>query len=461
MANPFSSIPSAPGAVPLLGHAPRMVRDPLAFLESLPQHGDLVRVRLGPVRAVVVCGVELTDDVLRDDHVFDKGGPFWDRVREFAGDGLSSCPHHLHRRQRRLVQPAFHASRLPDYAAVMAREATAAAEDWGDGEVLDVLPRMLGITSRIVAATMFSDALTDDEVGQVLDDTAVLLTGLYRRMMTPPILDSLPTPGNRAYRRATVRLRETLHQLVVDRRLGGGDHGDLLSALVAAQDPQTRGRSTDTELTDQLITFFIAGSETAASCLAWSLHLLATRLDLQERVRAEASAILAAGVAAGPETTTGKLITESLRKWPPVWLFTRTTTMDTQLGDYEIPADTAVVLSPHLVHHRPDRYPEPDRFDLDRWTSAPTPRTPYLPFSNGPRKCVGNHYALTEITLVLAAITSRWHVEALSDNEIRPTIAATLRPRDLRLRVTAHSTAAELPAQRQPSTPAPAEPGHH
>ncbi|RLK59025.1 cytochrome P450 [Actinokineospora cianjurensis] len=462
MANPFSTIPSAPGAVPVLGHAPRLVRDPLGFLESLPALGDLVRVRLGPMRAVVVCGVELTDVVLRDDHVFDKGGPFGDRVREFAGDGLSSCPHHLHRRQRRLVQPAFHASRLPDYARVMAREAAAAAESWGDGEVLDVLPRLVAITSRIVAATMFSDTLSKAGLDQVLADTTVLLTGMYRRMMTPPILDNVPTPGNRAYRKATVRLRRSLHQIVVERRRSGvgdgSDNGDLLSALLAAQDPQTRGRSTDVELTDQLITFFIAGAETAASTLAWALHVLATDAEVQARVRAEAAGILGTRVAAGHDTTTGRLITETMRRWPPVWMFTRTTTMATELGGHEIPADTAVIISPHLVHHRPDRYPDPHRFDLDRWTSAPTPRSPYLPFGGGPRKCVATTFALTEIGIVLAAITTRWHIEAVPGTEVKAGPAATLRPRGLRLRLTAHPSTTDLPSQRQAENPTHPEP---
>ncbi|GAA2996018.1 cytochrome P450 [Actinokineospora diospyrosa] len=458
MANPFTAIPSAPGAFPLVGHAPGLMRDPLAFLDSLPAHGDLVRVRLGPLRAVVVCTAELTATVLRDDHVFDKGGPFWDRVREFAGDGLSSCPHHLHRRQRRLVQPAFHPSRLPAYAAVMAREAAATMQAWQDGAELDVLPRMLDLTSRIVAVTMFSDALPEAEFAQALDDTTVLMTGLYRRMMTPPLLDNIPTPGNRAYRRSTLRLRETLYRIVVDRRALRADHGDLLSALLAAQDPQTRGGSTDAELTDQLITFFIAGSETAASCLSWTLHLLATRPDLQEQVHAEAAHILSAKTAAGVDTTTGRVITESLRMWPPVWMFTRTTTMDTELGGHHIPADTAVIVSPQLIHHRADVYPHPEEFDPDRWLVEPTPRTPYLPFSAGPRKCVGNQYALTEIAIALATVVGRWRVEALPESGVRVAPAATLRPRGLRLRVVDRGTGASLPVQRRGSAAPVVEP---
>ncbi|WP_026423269.1 cytochrome P450 [Actinokineospora inagensis] len=435
-----TDIPVAPGALPLLGHALSLMRDPLGLLESLPRHGDLVAVRLGPVRAVVVCGADLADQVLRDDHVFDKGGPFWDRVREFAGNGLSSCPHALHRRQRRLVQPAFHADRLPGYAEVMAREAGAVAETWTNGAPLDVLDGMMDITSRTVAVTMFSDALTTSELKQALADVSTLMTGLYHRMMRPAAVNNLPTPGNRGYHQATDRLRGVLDNVVANRRANPNkDRGDLLSALLASD--------LDDGLTDELVTFFIAGTETAASCLTWTLHLLATRPDLQERVRAEADQVLAAGTAPGHETLTGRVITESLRRWPPVWMFTRTTSADTELAGHRIPAGTAVVVSPYLLHLRDDVYPRGDEFDPDRWIDRQPPRTAYIPFSSGARKCVGTQYALTEIAIALTTILRHWYVTPTSSGTVRAVPAATLRPKDLRLRLTA---VARLPDQRQP-----------
>ncbi|MFE2955074.1 cytochrome P450 [Nocardia tengchongensis] len=114
-----SSIAAVPHRLPLLGHMVSLLRDPLAFLSSLPTHGDLVRVGLGPVTAVAVCDPALTQELLRRDRVFDKGGPLLERVREALGDGLVTCPHSLHRRHRRLVQPAFHPGRTAEYAAVM------------------------------------------------------------------------------------------------------------------------------------------------------------------------------------------------------------------------------------------------------------------------------------------------------------------------------------------------------
>src|SRR5262245_27506519 len=120
----------AAGAMPLLGHILPLLRDPLRFWASLPRHGDLVTIRVGPMRAVVVCTAELTREVLVNDKVFDKGGPRYTVARTVIGDGLAACPHSMHRRQRRLLQPTFHPQRLPGYARVMAQKAKAVTDSW-------------------------------------------------------------------------------------------------------------------------------------------------------------------------------------------------------------------------------------------------------------------------------------------------------------------------------------------
>nr|WP_211222326.1 cytochrome P450 [Actinokineospora enzanensis] len=443
-------MPVAPRGVPLLGHLPAFLRDPLAFLRSLPAYGDAVRIRLGTSSAVVVCTPELTDRVLRDDRVFDKGGPFWDRAREFAGDGVATCPHHLHRRQRRLVQPAFHFARLPGYARTMAAEFTATAGSWRDGQVLDVVAELQALTARTVAVTMFSDALPADAQRQMLDDLKILFAGMYRRMTRPPALDLLPTPGNRAYDRACARFRETLHRVVLASRANDSDQGDLLSALLSAHDPT--GDASDAELTDQLTTFFIAGSETTASALSWLLHLLAERPDLQDLAHAESAAILAAGTAPDRATPVARMITEALRKWPPVWMFTRTTTTDTRIGDHTVPAGTAIIISPYLLHHRPDRHPDPERFDPDRWLPERAPRVEYIPFGSGARKCLGSQFAVTEIALGLATILTRWRLTPV--DRVHAHATATLHPRPLHLTVVARSDS-PVPLSGHHSTPAP------
>ncbi|WP_190132273.1 cytochrome P450 [Streptomyces mashuensis] len=444
-------VATAPGAAPALGHAVPLLRDPLRFLSSLPAHGDLVRIRVGPFAAVVVCDPDLTRRVLLDDRTFDKGGPVYDRVREVAGDGLASCPHSRHRRQRRLLQPSFHPARMPGYAREMTRQTEAVTGGWRDGGIVDVRTAMATITARTVVATMFTGRLSPAALHTVLEDFHTLILAISRRAVMPPPVDRLPTPGNRRYRRALARLRGTVQLLIAGHRADGTDHGDLLSTLVAARDEDADdrahpGRLSDDEIADQLITFFMAGTDTTASTLAWALHLVSRHPETQERLQAEADAVLGGRAARLDDLPrldlTGRVVQETLRLYPPGWLLSRTTTTDARLGGRLLPAGTTVLYSAYLLHHRPDLHPDPERFDPGRWPSAaepgrPTPherRGAFVPFGGGARKCIGEAFGFTEAVLTLASIAAAWRVEPVPGRPVRPVPGVTLRPGRLPLR---------------------------
>lgn len=423
----------------MLGHAVRLLRDPLRFLSSLPAQGPVVWIRVGPVDAVVVCDAELTRQVLLDDRTFDKGGLLVDRGKEIVGNGVGTCPRDEHRRQRRLTQPGFHIDRFPGYARVMTDEITRVTDAWRDGQVVDILAEMLAVTSHTTARTMAAAGVLDSGVlGEIVDDFSVILTGMYRRMFLPHPLDRLPTAGNRRYRRARARLRRTLGRVVAAYRASGEDHGDLLSILVT---PDSEPFS-DKEVVDQLVTLFLAGTESTASTLAWTLHMLGERPDLEQRLHAEVDRVLAGATPAFTDVPalalTGHLITETLRLYPAGWLFTRVATTDTDLGGHHIPAGTTVVYSPYLIH-RSDLYKNPERFDPDRWARDTPPRDAFLAFSAGARKCLGDTFAMTEATLALAIIATRWRLRPLPGERVRTTVDTTLRPGGLRMRVTARS----------------------
>src|SRR5262249_46152969 len=149
-----STVGSAPGAWPLVGHTLSLLYDPLGFVTSLPAHGDLVRIRIGPFEAIMVCAPELVRQVLLNDRVFDKDGPIFARPRAASGDGLATSPPGPHRRQPRLAQPCFHPARLPDYAEVMTKHIATIPASWRDGQVLDVLPEMMTLTARTAVETL-------------------------------------------------------------------------------------------------------------------------------------------------------------------------------------------------------------------------------------------------------------------------------------------------------------------
>ncbi|WP_312018688.1 cytochrome P450 [Streptomyces sp. I05A-00742] len=431
----------APGALPVFGHALPLLRDPLAFLSTLPGRGDLVRIRVGPVRAVVVCDPGLTREVLRDDRTFDKGGPLYDRIREFTGNGLASCPHRDHRRQRRLLQPAFHSARMPEYAEVMTRQVTALTGAWRDGGTVDAADEMLTLSARITVAAMFGSEADDAGLARVMDDFTTVVAGIPRRALMPAPADRLPTPGNRRYDRARARLRAAIGLLITRQRSGDPGTGDLLSMLLAAgrDGPDGRGLS-DTEIADQLVTFFAAGTETSGSALAWALYLLGGHPEVARRLRAEVDGVLDGAPAATfghlpGLRLTAAVISEALRLYPPAWVLTRTTTDDTRLGGHTIPAGTAVVYSAYLLHRRPELFPDPERFVPDRWIAAPgapqPPRTAFLPFGSGPRKCIGDVFALTEAALALATVVAGWDLRPANGRRVRPAPRLVLSPHRL------------------------------
>ncbi|MBH1934240.1 cytochrome P450 [Streptomyces sp. AV19] len=442
-------IPTAPGALPLLGHALPLLRDPLGFLASLPARGELVQIGIGPQRVVMAFSPELIRQILLDDRTFDKSGPLFDQAREILGDGLVTCPHARHRGQRRMIQPAFHPTRLTAYAPVMTERISSVTDAWRNGQSIDVLSQMVALTSRVMLTTMFGTALGAAQTAQAMDDFTVLFSGLYKRVLQPAWLRRLPHPVNRRFHRANARLRATVATLVAEhrthdtppagRRQDGTEHdSNLLSMLLAARDTGTDGRGlTAVELADETVTFFLGGIETTAAHLAWTLHLLAQHPDIEHRLHTEVDTVLAGRPPAPQDLPrlelTGWILTETLRLYPPAWLLNRTATADTHLAEHLIPAGTTIAFSPYLIQRHPGLYPDPERFDPDRWRTPSSRRDAYLPFGGGARKCIGDAFALTEATLALAHIAAHWQLRPTPGARARTQVRATLRPQGLRM----------------------------
>ncbi|WP_129305783.1 cytochrome P450 [Streptomyces sp. L2] len=439
-------VPLAKGTLPVLGHGLLLARDPFGFLSSLPAYGDLVRIRLGPQDVIMTCAPELTRAMLLDDRTYDKGGPFYERAREASGDGLVTCPHRLHRRQRRLCQPAFQQVRFPAYTEAMVATATELVSSWRDGEVVDVNEAMVTLTMRAMVKAMFATQLSAELDRQVVDDLTIATGGIFRRMLTPPRLNRIPTPDNRRYNHAQARLRATVADAITSRRADLADHDGLLSVLLSAEDSEaTDGPPalSDTEVAEQVLTFFLAGAETTANLLAWTLYELGRAPAVQERLHAQTVNALGGrrpSFGLLPALTAAdQVTTEALRMYPPAWFLTRTATRDTRLGDVRLPAGTTLGYSAYLIHRRPDLYPDPDRFHPDRWEGRKPDRTAYIPFGAGARKCIGDRFAHIQATLSLAVMATGWQFVPVTDRTPRPAVHATLMPRGLQMRLLART----------------------
>ncbi|GGW67173.1 cytochrome P450 [Streptomyces lucensis JCM 4490] len=424
---------TAPGAVPLLGHVPALWRRPLEFLASLPAYGDLVEVRLGPGRAYLAAHPELVRHVLLNPRVFDKGGVF-DKARQLLGNSLSVSRGEEHRFQRRLIQPAFHTTRIAAYTTAVAADTRTVTDAWRAGRTLDVSDAMHALLMRVAARTLFSTGLDDATVEEARQCLRTVSHGIYKRTVAPlGIMEKLPTPGNRAYDHANARLRQIVAGMIAERRRSDTDHGDLLSTLLRAEHPETGEKLDDGQVLDQVVTFLVAGSETTASTLAFVFHLMGTLPEVEKRVHAEVDTALAGRTPVHGDLPalpyTRNVITEALRLYPPSWMAMRVTAQDTELAGRPVPSGTMILYSAYALHHNPELFPDPESFDPGRWEedrAGQVPRGALLPFGAGSHKCIGDVLALTETALIVATVAARWRLRPAPGSRLRPEPRATL-----------------------------------
>jgi cytochrome P450 len=422
-----------------------MRRDPLAFLTRIArEHGDVTRFRLGPVELHLINRPEWIRDVLVTHAAAFHKGRGLERAKRLLGEGLLTSEDPVHLRQRRMMQPAFHAQRIAGYADAMVSLADRAVSHWTAGETRDLSVEMARLTLAIVGRTLFdADVESEaDEIGAALT-TALALFGRTFTLPYFELLDRLPLPMNRRFDRAKARIDATIARLIAERRRAPGGT-DLLSLLVSASDTEGDGRAmTDAQVRDEAITIFLAGHETTANALAWTWYLLAQNPEAEARLHAEVDAVLggrAPTVADLPRLPwTEMVLAESMRLYPPAWIIGRRAIEPYAVGDFDVPRGSIVVVSQWVTHRDPRWFPDPERFDAERFLPAAKearPRFAYFPFGGGPRVCIGEGFAWMEGVLVLAAIARRWRLRLAPGQEIVPAPSITLRPRDgIRMRL--------------------------
>jgi cytochrome P450 len=436
----------APGGWPIVGHVAALRRRPLEFLDSLPAHGDLVEIRLGPRPAYVICHPDLARQVLTDFRTFDRAGPIYDRVRAAMGSGLATVSHSGHRRQRLIMQPAFRHAYLPGYAPVMREEIAAMLGKWRDGETVDMVEEMFTLTTTVVLRTLFSSQISAQTAGELRTVFDVFLRGVYTRAALP-LAGGLPTRSNRRYAKSLARWRAQVRDLIDGYRQAGTAQDDLMSRLLGAGDDQQQGM-TDEELFDQVAVLLLAGGETTSAAVVWSLHLVTENPDVLAALRLETDSVIGGDVASWNHLPrldlTARVLQEALRLYPPAWVLPRTCVRETRLAGKTLPAGTVVLFSPYILHRRPAAYHQPHRFDPGRWrapiedSAAPRPAS-FLPFGAGATKCIGEEFGVAEATLAVASIAGQWDLSVEAGRTVSPAARAVLAPKTFRVRLSRRS----------------------
>jgi cytochrome P450 len=437
------AVRAAPGprGATLLRVLVALTRDPLGGLVRITRdYGDVVHLPLGHRRFHLVAHPDDVARVLHENHRnYGKGTRSYDKVRTLMGDGLVTSEGEAWRRQRRLVQPAFHHRQVAGFATAITDLTAEMLAGWrarAEGaEPLDVAAEMTRLTLRIVGHTLFGEELGDGHrpLGEAV---AVALGHTARRAEAVLDLGDLPTPGRRRFRRAVAQLDALVFRLIEERRGGRTDGHDLLSLLLAARDEETGSGLGDTELRDQVLTLLLAGHETTATALTWTSYLLARHPPMQERLRHEVVEVL--GERAPTHDDLGALpylrmvLQESMRLFPPIWLIERRAQGEDVLGGCAIPAGTTLALSQYVTHRHPRFWDEPERFDPDRFLPervAARPRGSYFPFGGGPRACIGAGFAMMEAQLILAMLVRHFRLDPVAGQRVACLPGITLRPR--------------------------------
>jgi len=430
-------IPSGPPGHFLLGHVTDFKNDPIGlFTRCARDYGDFVPLRFGPKRMIFVSNPEVVDTVLvANVRNFVKSAQF-KALEAILGNGLVLAEGDHWRRQRRLMQPAFHRERIAGYGQMMTDYTEAAIDAWPKGGVLDMHAEMTRLTMEIVAKTLLDVDVRDD--ASSLGDLLTRAFESFNARMNSLWLflpDSIPIPTNVKLHRAVRQLDAFMYRVIAERRAGGGDRGDLLSMLMDARD-EDGSQMSDRQLRDEAVTLFGAGHETTATTLSWALYLVANHTQVWERLAAEVDEVTGGRPPSAGDlpqlTYCDMVLNETLRLYPAVAGLGREAVDDCELGGYPVAGGTSLFLSMWTLHRDPRYFEEPERFLPERWEDGlenRIPRFAFFPFSGGPRQCIGASFAMMEATLVLAAIVQRYRFTLVPGQTIEPWVIPTMRPK--------------------------------
>ncbi|HLE16036.1 MAG TPA: cytochrome P450 [Anaerolineales bacterium] len=408
-----------------------LLRDPLGYFTSLTrQYGDIVCYRPAPETAYLLNHPDYVKHVLVDNNRNYSKATYSNQVfKKVIGDGLITAEGEAWRRQRRLMQPAFHHTRVQRLDGLIVEAAQAMLEKWQQyyeqGQPVDMAREMAGLTLTVTTRALFGVNLGErvKQVGEIVNRAALFFE----------------KPNNPAVRQSSLEFRAVVDEIIRERKRDFQDTGDLLSAMMQARDETGRAGWDDEQLRDQLSGLLLAGYETTANALTWTWYLLSQNPWAVERLRGELQGRLA-GRAPRYADLEGlpylrRVLDESLRLYPPAWILGRRAIGEDSIGGYYVAPGTVLAISIYTLHRHPAFWENPEDFDPQRFAPAIAARRhkyAYIPFGGGPRQCIGNNFGLLEAGLIIACVAQRFEPRLVPGTEVQPQAIFVLRPkRDL------------------------------
>ncbi len=425
--------PPGPAGYPILGVFPRARRDPLGFFtECVRRHGDVVAMRLGPHRALLLRHPDHVKHVLLDKASAYGKGPTAARVRPLFGGSLTVVDGDPWRHRRRQIASAFQPGHHADFAPVVSRAVAELLDRWRlRAEPVELVSEMRRLAQAIIIRACFGDVSLEEieMLGPALDSA---VARVERRLWSPFGWLAVSGPGRARGHRGLMRLESFISRRTAEARRAGPPTGTLLSSLLHAFPADPLGEA---ELHEELKAFLFAGHTTTASGLAWTWHVLSQHPEALEQIESECEAALGGRTPLLEDLPalgySRRVIEEVLRLYPPTWLTARAPLGDDTLDGYVIRPGGLILLSPYLTHRHPAIWEHPERFDPDRFGPARTAGRhafAYFPFGGGPRRCIGSGFAIVEMQMILATVAQRCRLVVLPGARVVPIAGLTLRP---------------------------------
>lgn len=419
------------------GHFLKFRRRPTEFLTEMAKLGDITYFRMFKYPSYFLNHPDLIRDLLiTSNSKFHKGRAL-KRAKGLLGEGLLTSEGEKHLKQRRMIQPSFHRKRIAEYANAMVESAEQMREEWQDGEVRDIDKEMMKLTLQIVGKTLFSANVDDDtdEVSKAMNS----LMEMFNFLVIPfsEILEKFPIPHARRYKNARETLDRVMFEIIQKRREENVDKGDLLSMLLMAQDEDDGTGMSDQQVRDEALTLFLAGHETTANAMTWTFYLLSQNPEKAAKLHEELDDILNGKTPSMEDVPklkyTESVFAESMRLFPPAWAVGRLSIEEHKFGEYEVPEDALIIVSPYVTQRDERFWEKPNEFIPERWEKQSikeaSNRLIYFPFSKGVRSCIGESFAWIEGILLIATLAQKWKFELHPEQKIGLNPLMTLRPK--------------------------------
>jgi cytochrome P450 len=421
----------------MLSVAQKLGRDRLGTLVDLSlTYGEIVHARLGLSHLYVISNPDYIHQMLvAEPEKFQKSGGLKRSGADLIGEGLLTTEGEVHKRQRKLVQPAFHATRIAAYSDTMIAYTDRMMQDWQAGHPIEIHHAMMALTLNIIAKTMF-DADVSEDIERLGEAVTLALKNSSASVFNAIRLPRwIPSQRNRVREHVESTLNTTIRKIIEDRRRSGDDKGDLLSMLLLAVDEEDGIGMSDRQAQHEAMTLFLAGHETTANALTWTWYLLAQHPEIEAKLLEELDRVLGGRKPTITDLAnlpyTDYVIKEAIRLYPPAWMLVRRTVAPVTMGGFAIPVGSFIFASPYIMHHSARYFPQPDRFLPERWENdleKHIPRYSYFPFGGGPRVCIGQAFAQMEARLILAEVAQCYHFDLLPGQAVGLEPLITLRP---------------------------------